>query len=803
MKHANVEDLYRLSPVQEGMLFHVLHDGASAPYFEQFVMPYGRSLDLDRLERVWQAVLDRHPILRTAFFWQEVERPVQVVHRRVSLPFERLDWRGLSPADREQRLRRFLADDRARGFSLDRAPLLRLAAIRWDEESVRVVWIYHHLLLDGWSANLLLQEAAELYAGFARGEVPPPAPRRPFHDYITWLKQQDLSTAEAYWRRVLDGFAPVALGIDRAPGRPAAPGDSHEEIELALSPALTESVDLFARQHRLTLYTVVEAAWALTLARYSGARDVIFGSTVSGRPASLPGAESMIGCFINTLPVRARASFSQPLLPWLRELQAGQVELRRYEHSPLVEVRRWSGLPAGTPLFEAILVFESFAGASRSRARGGVQGFQRTNFPLTLVVWPGREIALEARFYTSRFAAEDVSRLLGYVEELLAAIVNEPDGLHLGDRHLADLPLLPPHEHAQILREWNDTAEEVSAAPVHQLFAARAMRAPEAPAVADAGRSLTYGELEARANRLAHHLIRLGVGPEALVGISLERSADMVVALLGILKAGGAYLPLDPAYPADRLRLMLEDSGSRFLLAADGAEALVLPGLRVVHLDDPAIAGEPAHPPKVEAGAPHLAYVLYTSGSTGRPKGVQVTHGALANFLAAMRRRPGLEPGDVLLATTSLSFDIAALEIYLPLLAGARIIIAGREEVYDGHRLRELLAEHGATVMQATPATWRMLVEAGWRGGSGLRVLCGGEALPEDLAAALLERTAAVWNLYGPTETTVWSTVSQVLPRRPTTPPSRSDRRDSTAPHPWPAEPTPANAAAPRRRTSP
>ncbi len=772
---ANVEDLYRLSPIQEGMLFHALHGGEEAPYFEQLVLTYDRDLDLDRLERAWRQAVERHPVLRTSFVWEDVETPVQIVHRRVELPFGRQDWQILAPPERDERLRRFLAEDRSLGFALDRAPLLRLNAIWWSDASWRLAWSYHHLLLDGWSVGLLLREVAAIYNAGGQAAAAALEPRRPFRDYITWLRQQDLSAAEAWWQRTFEGFfAPTALGIDRTPGRPVLPGDVHAEVAAVLPAALTASLEDFARRHRLTLHTVIEGAWALALARYGDTEDVVFGSTLSGRPAALPGSESMIGCFINTLPVRARTALEQKLLPWLQNLQACQVELRRFEHSPLVEVRRWSGLPGDRPLFETILVFESLFGpglrSSHAGGRKGRQLHQRTNFPLTLVVWPGREIALEARFYTGRFAAEDVSRLLGYVTELLAAIVTEPDGLHPGDRRLADLPLLLPHEHAQILREWNDTAEEIPAAPVHHLFAARATCVPEAPAVADAGRSLTCGELDARANRLAHHLIRLGVGPEVLVGVSLERSADMVVALLGILKAGGAYLPLDPAYPVDRLRLMLEDSGTRFLLAADGTETLAAPGLCVVHLDDPAIAGEPARPPRppdAEVEAPHLAYVLYTSGSTGRPKGVQVTHGALANFLAAMRRRPGLEPGDVLLTTTSLSFDIAALEIYLPLLAGARIVVARREEVYDGRRLRELLAEHEVTVMQATPSTWRMLVDSGWRGGSRFRVLCGGEALPEDLAAALRARAAEVWNLYGPTETTVWSAVELLPPDRP------------------------------------
>jgi amino acid adenylation domain-containing protein len=754
---ASVEDLYRLSPIQEGMLFHALHGGEVAPYFEQVVFTYDRELDLDRLERAWQQAIERHPALRTAFVWQEVERPVQIVHRRAELACAQQDWRSLVLPEREARLRCFLAEDRARGFALNRAPLLRLTAIRWDDATWRLVWSYHHLVLDGWSVEMLLREVAALYAAADKPAAAALEPRRPFRDYIAWLRQQDLAAAEAWWRRIFAGFGePTVLGIDRAPGRPILPGDVHAEAEEVLPAALSADLERFARRHRLTLHTVISGACALALARYADTEDVLYGSTVSGRPTALPGADSMIGCFINTLPVRVRTAPGQELLLWLQGLQAAQTELRGWEHSPLLEVRRWSGLPGDRPLFETILVFESmFQGGSESR-----QIHQRTNFPLTLVVWPGSEIALAAHFYTGRFAAEDISRLLGYIAELLQAFVTEP-------ARLADLPLAPAHELAQVLREWNDTAEEAPAVLVHHLVASRAAIDPAAPAIADASLRLTYGELEERANRLARRLIRLGVGPEVLVGISLERSAEMVVALLAILKAGGAYLPLDPAYPLDRLRLMLEDSGARLLIAADGADELAPPGLRVLRVDDPAIATESARPPEVEVAPSQLAYIIYTSGSTGRPKGVQVSHGALANFLTAMRRRPGLAAEDALVATTSLSFDIAALEIYLPLLAGARLVVARREEVYDGGRLRELLAGQGATVVQGTPSTWRLLIESGWQGEPGFRVLCGGEALPEDLAAELLARAGEVWNLYGPTETTVWSAIERLAAGQP------------------------------------
>ncbi|HSF42279.1 MAG TPA: amino acid adenylation domain-containing protein, partial [Thermoanaerobaculia bacterium] len=763
MKQANVETLYRLSPIQEGMLFHTLHDGASAPYFEQFVIPYGRDLDLDLIERVWQALLERHPILRTAFFWEEVEQPVQVVHRRANLPFERLDWRGLSAEERGERLRSFLEEDRARGFALDRAPLLRIAAILWDEESTRIVLSYHHLLLDGWSAGLLLQEATGLYAGFARGEVPAPAPRRPFRDYITWLKRQDRAAAEAYWRRVLDGFEPTALGIDRAPGRPTPQNDPHEEIEHTLSADLTAALGRFARRHRLTLHTVVEAAWALALARFSGSDDVVFGSTLSGRPPGLTGSESMIGCFINTLPVRVRTAPEQSLLAWLRGLQTGQRELERHQHSSLVEVREWGGVPAGRPLFEAILVFENFAGSTQGGDRN-FKAFQRTNYPLTLVAWPGRELSFYARYYSGRFAAEAVARLVSYLETLLAALTAaKAEGLRLGD-----LPPLAPAEQERILG-WNRA--ETGARPqacLHEMFEAQAERDPQAVALVGEKKggdeSLTYRELNERANRLAHHLRSLGVGPEVPVALCLERTPALVVALLATLKAGGAYVPIDPAYPAERQRFLLEDSGAPVLVTERGLAAETPAGVRLLCLDEEAeaLAGRSAENPDRTATPGSLAYIIYTSGSTGRPKGVLVDHANVARLFAATRPWFGFDAQDVWTLFHSYAFDFSVWEIWGALLHGGRLVLVPWLASRTPSAFHELLRREGVTVLNQTPSAFRQLVAAdeGAEPAAGLRlVIFGGEALElrslRPWFGRYGEERPRLVNMYGITETTV------------------------------------------------
>ncbi|HKV07487.1 MAG TPA: amino acid adenylation domain-containing protein, partial [Thermoanaerobaculia bacterium] len=618
------------------------------------------------------------------------------------------------------------------------------------EEGYGFLWSYHHALLDGWSLPILLRDLFALYqeeTGQGRAEL---EAVRPFRDYIAWLEGQDLAAAEAFWRRTLAGFAaPTPLGIDRPAGS-RAPAPGPRATHAALSPLATEALRHLAQSLAVTLNSVVQGAWALLLHRYSGEEDVVFGAVTGGRSAPLPGIESIVGLFINTLPARVRVERSARLGPWLRELQDRQSEVLQYESSPLAEIRAWSEVPAGRPLFESVLAFENYPVDEAVRERAG-QGLgldaaevtEQLDSPLSLLATPGERLSLTLLHDPQRIEAPDAARLLRHFEGLLAAL---PAG---SGRTLGDLPALTPAEQQELLVDWNGTARATpwSGRAVHRLFEEQVDRSPEAVALVFGGESLTYRELDRRANRLARHLRAQGVEAEERVGILLERSVDLVASVLGILKAGGAYVPLDPAYPAERLELMAQDAGLRVVLTSADRETI-----------------EARSPERLEGvcDPDRLAYVIYTSGSTGRPKGVQISHGALANFLASMAAQPGLEARDTLVAVTSLSFDIAGLEIYLPLLVGARLVLASREEATDGTRLRDLLAASGATALQATPATWRLLLDAGWTGSPDLAALCGGEALPPTLAAEIRRRTASLWNVYGPTETTIWSTLDRV-----------------------------------------
>jgi amino acid adenylation domain-containing protein len=766
MSLKNVEDFYPLSPMQEGMLFHSLYAPGSGVYVLQFCCEIEGKLDLGKFEQAWARVVARHPVLRTYFVGGGVKKPVQVVERRASVPLRILDWRGLPDEARRRELEDFLASDRAEGFDLSRAPLMRLTLASLPGGSHQLVWSFHHILLDGWCLSPLLGEVFECYETLRAGREPRASRRRPYRDYIAWLRRQGAGEAERFWRESLKGFrSPTPLGVDRLAVEHGAES-GYGRLKGQLSREVTEALQAFARREGLTLNVLAQGAWALLLSRYSGESDVVFGATVSGRPPALDGVEEMIGLFINTLPVRAEVEPAAPLADWLKLLQGRQAEARQYEHSPLVEVQGWSEVQRGRPLFESLLVFENYPASDSPGGRGDdgaaglrirqVQFEEQTNYPLSVMVAPGPQLSFLFMYDAARFDEPTVERMAGHYARLLEAIAESPG------RALSELPMLSGAELRQLTHEHNETRSEYPDKCFHELFEEHAARTPDSTAVTFQGESLSYRELNESADRLARRLLSSGLAPESRVGLMLERTPRLLVATLGVMKAGGAYVPLDPSYPRERLAFMAEDAGLSVLITEQSlAGALPDCGAQLVLLDGEQEEAASIAPRRVSVMPWQVAYTIYTSGSTGRPKGVQVPHRALTNFLETMRDEPGMGDSDVLVAVTSLSFDIAALELYLPLTLGARLVLASRDEASDARLLSRLLSDSGATVMQATPSTWSMLLDSGWRA-QGLKALCGGEALPKELASRLVESGARLWNMYGPTETTIWSSAEEV-----------------------------------------
>jgi amino acid adenylation domain-containing protein len=751
--------------MQEGMLFHTLYAPHSGVYVVQLCYVLGGGLNVEAFKQAWREVMSRHKVLSTFFLWER-DKPLQVVRQQVELPWAEHDWRALSPDERQERLKSLLEADRKQGFDPGKAPLMRLTLVRLTDSSYYFIWSFHHMLLDGWSMPLLQKELLLFYDAYCEGRKLRLEPPRPYKEYITWLQHQDMSHAETFWRETLNGFtAPTPLGVDRPTHQESVSDYRYEKQEQRLSTALTASLRNLARQHQLTLNTLIEGAWILLLSRYSGEEDVVVGAISSGRPAGLDGVESMVGMFINTLPVRAQTPPDAPLIPWLRSLQDSRVESRKYEYSPLVQIHGWSTVPRTTPLFESLFVFENYPLLELLRERQwgleahDVLSFEQTNYPLTVVASPGPELMLRLCYEYPRLDDATVTRMLNHFAALLEEMVARPEA------RLSELSILPDAERRQLLREWNDSAVEFpDDFCVHQLFEQQTARAPEAIAITSTEHQLTYAELNRRANRLARHLQRLGVAPESRVGVCLERTPEMVVAILAVLKAGGAFVPLDPSYPRERLAFMLDDAGVEVLLShTSQAERLPDYDGRLVLLDAEreTVARESAADAACGATPDNVAYVIYTSGSTGRPKGVMLSHRGGCNLYRAVTPPFAFDiaPGHRVLQFASLSFDAAVCELFMTLLSGATLCLASRESLLPGSPLVELLREQAITNAIFPPTALAALpddVEL-----PQLRtIIVAGEACPPEVLARW-SRGRRFVNGYGPSETTVCATLAE------------------------------------------
>jgi amino acid adenylation domain-containing protein/non-ribosomal peptide synthase protein (TIGR01720 family) len=770
----NIEDIYPLSGVQQGMLFESLYAPDSGVYFQQWICTVNGQLNVSAFEQAWQQVVARHSILRTAFVWEELTQPLQVVYRQVDVKLQTQDWQKLSVQQQQQQLEQLLQSQRQQGFQLSQAPLMRLCLVQLSADSYQFIFNHHHLLLDGWSMPLLLQDLLQFYRANSQGETLSLQPTPNYRNYIAWLQQQNLTQAEQFWRQKLKEFsAPTPLVVDKPLSIQDQQRSTYSEQQIQLTATATAELQTSARQHQLTVNNLVQAAWAILLCRYSQETDVVFGATVSARPPAIFGIESMVGIFINTLPVRVKVSEDTQVLALLKELQAQQIESEQFSYSSLAEIQGLSDIPRGTPLFESIVVFENYPldeavqQNKYSFSLDNIYAIEQTNYPLTLVVVPGEQLLVKISYDTSRFDDAVITRLLGHFQTLLEGIVAEPE------ERIWQLPMLTQPEQQQLLIEWNDTEVDYPLDKcIHQLFEEQVERTPDAVAVVFENQQLTYHELNCRANQLANYLQTLGVKPDVLVGICVERSLEMVVGLLGILKAGGAYVPLDPEYPIERLSFMLEDAGVSVLLTQQRLlKKLPQHQAQVVCLDSDwqSISTLSQDNAITSVQANNLAYVIYTSGSTGKPKGVMLTHRNLCNHMFWMQTTFTLTEQDKVLQKTPFSFDASVWEFYAPLLVGGQLLLAKPGGHAEPAYLLQLIAQQQVTTVQFVPSLLQILVEQGGLENchSLKHLFCGGEAL----AVALQEKVLSslnvnLNNLYGPTEacidTTFWTCQAEI-----------------------------------------
>ncbi|MBI0299412.1 amino acid adenylation domain-containing protein, partial [Streptomyces sp. PRKS01-29] len=769
MVRSRIEELLPLTPLQEGLLFHAVYDdGAPDVYMVQLVFDLDGPVDAQRLRSAAQAIVDRHMSLRAGFMTRGVPRPVQAIARRVRVPWREEDLRGLGEAEARGVFERWLAEDRVDRFDLARPPLLRFTLFRLGEDRFRLVMTNHHILLDGWSTPLVVRD---LFALYERPGEESALPRpTPYRDYLAWYGSRDRGAALEAWREALAGVDDPTLLTPADPGREAvAPQDVSQLLSEPLTAALTER----AREAGLTLNTVVQGAWGLLLARMTGRDDVVFGTTVAVRPPEIPGVESMVGLFVNTVPLRLRVLAGESLVALLTRLQDEQSRLLDHQFLSLTDIQQ-SAYAGSGPLFDTATVFENYpvddaaiGRTDRTLNTTAIAAHDATHYPLALMVIPGERLRVRWGYRPDVFDQRAVEAIAARFVRVLEAIAADPTRL------VGRIDVLTGEEREQ-LTAWGGGApgvEGTAHALLPGLFQERVRRDRDAVAVVCEAREVSYGELNERANRLARVLVGLGVGPESRVGLVVPRSVEMMVALLAVVKAGGAYVPIDPRYPANRIAFMLDDAQPEVVLAtADTADRiprrgagrlLVLDGDHTQRLLAQAPAADLTDRERTSPLDPrHPAYAIYTSGSTGAPKGVVVTHQSLLNNLRWRVKAFGWSAEDRFLMRTPLSFDVSVWEAFCPLLVGGAIVLAHPDKHADPGYLLGAVRRHQVTVVHTVPSLLQHLLE--WHAVAdqcrSLRdVVCGGEAMPaavRDTFHATLP-WARLYNSYGPSEATI------------------------------------------------
>jgi amino acid adenylation domain-containing protein len=757
-------------PQKEVWLAAQMGDEASSVFNQCFCLTLRGPLSAESMQGALKQVMDRHAALRVRID-PAGERQEIAASSQVDLPLVDLSRHEEGP--RAAEIQRILDAETRRPFDLAAGPMVRAALIREAPDLHRLVLTVHHIVCDGWSSAIVFADLARIYAEDRHG-LPARLPAAvSYRDYVVReaasAQEAEARADEDYWVQQYAVSVPV-LELPLARQRPGVKTYRGARQELRLDESLCRALKAAGAKLGCTPFVTLLAAFEVLLSRLSGQQDLVVGVPMAGQAQLEDG--HLVGPCVNVIPLRCRVEPGARFADHLKSARRAFLEAQSHQQLTFGSLLRrlkiaWD--PARTPLVAVTFNIDKigapfdFGELALERIENPAKGF--VNFEIAVnVVDNGRDLLVECEHNSDLFAPAAIQRWLGHYQTVLEALASDP-----GQR-IDEVPLLTGADRRRLLVEWNDSkAEPAATVLMHELFAAQADRTPKRTALRFGATALSYTELDARANRLAQAIRARGTGRGQRIGLCLERGTDMLAAVLGVLKAGAAYVPLDPSFPEERLRFMAEDAQLALLVSSSalaGVCGLPRDHQLLLDADAAAIAAQPERrltPDAASDARPEdPAYIIYTSGSTGKPKGVVVPHRAVVNFLASMARAPGLSADDVLLAVTTLSFDIAVLELQLPLTLGATVVIASRDEAMDGLALKTLLERSAATVMQATPITWRLLLEAGWRGKKGFKALVGGEALPKDLADQLIERGVELWNLYGPTETTVWSTCARI-----------------------------------------
>ncbi|MDN5217524.1 amino acid adenylation domain-containing protein [Fulvivirgaceae bacterium BMA12] len=774
-----IEDIYRLSPTQEGLLFHTLYDQSSAIYFEQLTYRLNGPLNPELLEKSLNQLIMRYDILRTVILYKDVDHPLQLVLKTRKANFYYRDLRELKDAkEQEVWIKQFKNKDKARAFDLTRDSLMRVALLQLDNDSYEIIWSYHHILMDGWCLELLTEEFWHIYESLRDHRAVSLPKVKPYRDYIQWLEKQDKKKALSFWSKYIGEYQSAA-GIPKRTNRVKRPVNYRQKrVFFHLEEEQTLLLKQLGIAHAVTLNTVIQCIWGILLGKYNNTTDVVFGGVVSGRPVEVTEVERIVGLFVNTIPVRICYQHMTRFIDLLRQVQENAISSEPFHYFALAEIQSKSELKQR--LFDHIVVFQDLPDIGAVSKLGNsekpdsetpifvsdVELFEQTNYDLNLKINSGEQIHFTISYNANVYDHGQMEGVGDHFKGIVKQVLAD------SSRAVGSLSVVTPSERIQILEDFNATAVAYSEQnTVIDLFEQQVQRTPDQVALVFAEQSFTYEQVNQRANQLAHYMRkRFDVKADELVGMLLERSEMTVIAILAVLKAGGAYLPIDPTYPAQRIGIILADAQPKLLLIqldlldlAFGYTEL-LPSLQVLAMEivEQELENEVANlQPRATSNS--LAYVIYTSGSSGKPKGVMIEHGNLVNLLWSARQILAVTESDRVLTITTYSFDISVQELFVPLLVGATVMIGTKAQVNDTVKLQKLMLVNQPTLMQATPSFWNLLVEDGWKGNPQLRIISTGESLPYVLGQKLLERTDYLWNMYGPTETTIWSIGKMVI----------------------------------------
>ncbi|PMB02622.1 non-ribosomal peptide synthetase, partial [Fischerella thermalis CCMEE 5273] len=776
-KTYDIEDIYALTPVQQSMIFHHIYSPASAVTVEQSVFTIESRLDLVAFERVWQTILDDHESLRASYHWNGLKEPVQMIHRRLKVPFEVMDWSHMNTDEKERNWEALIEKDRKTGFDLSSPPLMRITVVKQTESAYDVIWTHHHLQLDGWSAAILLNEIKHHYGVYSSGNDRKHTERPRLKEYIQWMKEQDLAQSESFWKKTLSGFqTPIRFNSIFPTKVKTGEEVAFGEVTCEVSSSTQDKMKQFAKKNRITLNSMVQGAWAILLSRYSGKRDIVFGVTSSGRPVDLEGSESIIGCLMNTLPFRVGIGRSVPVVSWLQEIQLKQAEMRQFEYTPLADIRNWSDIPRSSGLFdlyESMVIVENYPFDSALKDGFGslhvkdLRIKEQMDYPITVYCNMEPDLHFKLLFNQQYVDETEANQMLSHLLQVIQTIVESENQV------LDQIGILSDRERYQLLVDRNRTMMKYPNVCFHDCFEKKATEHPHHPAVIQEDVQLSYRELDVRSNQLAHQLIKRGIKPQTPVGVYVDRSIHMVVGILGIMKAGGAFLPIDVDYPGERVEMMLRDAQVSIVLTqADRLSSIQHFEGEALCLDTQwqKIQQEPSMKPLSSVCPKDIAYIIYTSGSSGKPKGVMMAHEAVVSHATDIIRRYRLTPEDRVLQFSSISFDISLEQVLTTLAAGATLVLRDKQ-IWTPLQFSQKCHQFGLTVTNLPTSYWNQIVQA-WHyqpnmiPDSKLRLMVvGGEQMSSE--------TVSLWetlpldhilllNAYGPAEAAMTSTLYPV-----------------------------------------